>query len=42
VLRDPGLQRAIGDEAARRALRFTWDVTADEIRRVYDEVVRVA
>ena len=26
----------------RRALRFTWDVTANEVLRVYDEVVRAA
>jgi D-inositol-3-phosphate glycosyltransferase len=42
VLRDPALQAAIGAEASRRALRFTWDVTADEVRRVYDEVVHAA
>jgi D-inositol-3-phosphate glycosyltransferase len=42
VLRDPGLQATIGAEASRRALRFTWDVTAKEVRRVYDEVVHAA
>jgi D-inositol-3-phosphate glycosyltransferase len=42
VLRDPALQASIGAEASRRALRFTWDVTADEVRRVYDEVVPAA
>jgi D-inositol-3-phosphate glycosyltransferase len=42
VLSDPALQAAIGAEASRRALRFTWDVTADEVRRVYDEVIRAA
>jgi D-inositol-3-phosphate glycosyltransferase len=42
VLRDPAMQAAIGAEASRRALRFTWDVTADEIGRVYDEVLHAA
>ena len=42
LLRDPGLQASIGAEAARRALRFTWDVTANEVLRVYDDVVRAA
>jgi D-inositol-3-phosphate glycosyltransferase len=38
VLRDPSLQARLGTEAAYRALRFTWDVTADEIARVYRDV----
>ena len=42
VLRDGALQASIGAEASRRALRFTWDVTANEVLRVYDEVVRAA
>jgi len=42
VLRDAALQSAIGAEASRRALRFTWDVTASEVLRVYDEVVHAA
>ena len=36
------LAASIGAEASRRALRFTWDVTANEVLRVYDEVVRAA
>ena len=28
---EPGLQASLGAEAAHRALRFTWDVTADEV-----------
>jgi D-inositol-3-phosphate glycosyltransferase len=39
ILRDPPLQASLGDEAARRALRLTWDVTAREVRAVYDELV---
>ncbi len=30
----------MGGEAARRALRFTWDATANELMSVYDEVLR--
>jgi len=39
VLRDASLQSRLGDEAAHRALRFTWDVTADEVARVYRDIV---
>jgi D-inositol-3-phosphate glycosyltransferase len=39
LLGDPRLQAALGAEAAHRALRFTWDVTADEVARVYRELV---
>ncbi len=39
VLRDASLQARLGDEAAYRALRFTWDATADEVARVYRDVV---
>jgi len=38
VLRDADLQARFGIEAAYRALRFTWDGTADEVARVYREV----
>jgi D-inositol-3-phosphate glycosyltransferase len=38
VLRDASLQSMLGDQAAYRALRFTWDATADEIARVYRDV----
>ena len=37
-----GCRRAFGDEAARHALRFTWDATTDEMVRVYDEVLACA
>jgi D-inositol-3-phosphate glycosyltransferase len=39
VLRDSALQARLGAEAAYRALRFTWDVTADEVARIYRDVV---
>jgi D-inositol-3-phosphate glycosyltransferase len=39
VLRDASLQDRLGTEAAYRALRFTWDVTADEVARVYRDIV---
>jgi D-inositol-3-phosphate glycosyltransferase len=39
ILRDPSLQRAMGADAAHRALRFTWDVTSDEVARVYRGVL---
>jgi hypothetical protein len=29
----------MGAEAAHRALRYTWDVTADEVAHVYREVL---
>ena len=38
ILGDPGLAARMGDEAARQALRFTWDATAQELLHVYDEV----
>jgi D-inositol-3-phosphate glycosyltransferase len=39
ILRSPGLQSSVGARAARAALRFTWDVTADEVASVYGELV---
>jgi D-inositol-3-phosphate glycosyltransferase len=39
VLRDAVAQSSMGARAARQALRFTWEVTADEIGAVYREVV---
>jgi D-inositol-3-phosphate glycosyltransferase len=39
ILRDPALQHALGEDASHRALRFTWDVTADEVARIYREVL---
>ena len=42
VLRDAARQRAMGNEAARQALRFTWDVTAGEIGSVYRELAGAA
>ena len=39
ILRDPQLQSSFGDEAARQALRFTWDATTDQMVSVYDEVL---
>ncbi|HEX6132123.1 MAG TPA: D-inositol-3-phosphate glycosyltransferase [Actinomycetota bacterium] len=39
VLRDARLQERLGAEAARAALRFTWDVTADGVVSVYDELL---
>ncbi|CAN5747921.1 D-inositol-3-phosphate glycosyltransferase [soil metagenome] len=41
ILRDPRLQTAFGEEAARQALRFTWDATTDEMVSVYDEVLEL-
>ena len=38
MLRDDELQGRFGAEAAYRALRFTWDVTADEVARIYRDV----
>jgi len=40
ILRDPALAARLGGEAARRALRFTWDATANELMGVYDELIR--
>jgi D-inositol-3-phosphate glycosyltransferase len=39
ILRDARLQSAFGEEAARQALRFTWDATTDQMVSVYDEVL---
>ena len=39
ILGDPQLQSSFGDEAARQALRFTWDATTDQMVSVYDEVL---
>jgi D-inositol-3-phosphate glycosyltransferase len=39
LLADPARRHAMGAEAAHRALRYTWDVTADEVARVYREVL---
>ncbi|HTG48803.1 MAG TPA: D-inositol-3-phosphate glycosyltransferase [Actinomycetota bacterium] len=38
VLREPELQRALGEHGAQVARRFTWDVTADEMLRVYRDL----
>jgi D-inositol-3-phosphate glycosyltransferase len=39
LLRDPALAAAMGAEAARQALRFTWDATTMELLSVYREVL---
>jgi D-inositol-3-phosphate glycosyltransferase len=39
ILRDEAFQDALGLEAARRALRFTWDTSAREMLAVYRELV---
>jgi len=39
ILRDPGLALAFSEEAARHALRFTWDATTDQMAAVYDEIL---
>jgi len=39
ILRDHRLQSAFGEEAARQALRFTWDATTDQMVSVYDEAL---
>jgi D-inositol-3-phosphate glycosyltransferase len=39
VLRDPALQRRLGDAGAKRARRFGWDATTDEVLAAYDEAV---
>jgi len=39
ILRDPGLAASMGVEAARQALRFTWDATTMELLSVYREVL---
>ena len=38
ILRDASLQRSLGREGARSAQRFSWDLTAEEMLRVYREV----
>jgi D-inositol-3-phosphate glycosyltransferase len=42
ILRDPGLQASFAAEAVRHALRFTWDVTTDQMMAVYDEILKRA
>jgi D-inositol-3-phosphate glycosyltransferase len=39
LLRSPERQADLGIEAARQALRFTWDVTANEVASVYRGLV---
>jgi D-inositol-3-phosphate glycosyltransferase len=39
ILREPRLQSALGERAARQALRFTWEATTNEMVTVYDEVM---
>jgi D-inositol-3-phosphate glycosyltransferase len=39
ILRDRSLAARMGEEAARLALRFTWDATAEELLAVYREVL---
>jgi D-inositol-3-phosphate glycosyltransferase len=39
VLRDPSLASRLGSQAARQALRFTWDATTAELAAVYDELL---
>jgi D-inositol-3-phosphate glycosyltransferase len=39
LLRDPSLAAELGREAARQALRFTWDATAGELAAVYGELL---
>ena len=39
ILRDPSLQSSFGAEAASHAMRFTWDVTTDQMVTVYDEIL---
>jgi D-inositol-3-phosphate glycosyltransferase len=39
VLRDPEVERRMGEEGARQALRFTWDATATELHSVYRELL---
>jgi D-inositol-3-phosphate glycosyltransferase len=39
VLTDAELQRGLGARGAERALRFTWDATADAVLGVYREVL---
>jgi D-inositol-3-phosphate glycosyltransferase len=39
LLGDGALAERMGSAAAREALRFTWDATAGELRRVYDELL---
>lgn len=39
ILRDPALAERLGAQAAREALRFTWDATAAELLAVYREML---
>ena len=39
ILRDGELAARLGEEAARQALRFTWDATAAELLGVYRELL---
>jgi D-inositol-3-phosphate glycosyltransferase len=39
ILRNGRLAAEMGNDAARRALRFTWDATATELSSVYREVL---
>ena len=39
VLKDPEVERRMGEEGARQALRFTWDATAAELLCVYRELL---
>jgi D-inositol-3-phosphate glycosyltransferase len=39
ILRDETLATALGREAARQALGFTWDATAAELLGVYREIL---
>ncbi len=39
LLGDPTLQSELGAEAATRALRFTWDATADAVADAYRELI---
>ena len=42
ILRDPVLQQNLGERAAREALRFTWDTSAEEMLGVYRELKAAA
>ena len=39
VLNDPVAAERMGRRAARSALRFTWDATADEVLGAYRELI---
>jgi len=41
LLEDPGLREEMGKKARRRAVKeFDWDIKADEVIRVYKEVLQ--